>query len=211
LEILYLDSIDSTHKYLIKKLKAKELAAPIAVTAKQQTSGIGSRGNEWVGMKDNLFLSFCVEKKQLPHDLPIVSSSIYFSYIMKSVLADFGSSVWLKWPNDLYIDKKKLGGTITTKISDDLICSIGVNTVAAPKNFGVLDISIKRETLIERFFLALEKRVSWKDIFSKYRIEFHKSKEFSFHIEGKKSSLKNAVLFEDGSIEIEKKRVYSLR
>lgn len=55
----------------------------------------------------NLFFSFVLKRNDLPSDLQIQSASIYFSYILKEVLALEGSKIWLKWPNDFYIDNKK--------------------------------------------------------------------------------------------------------
>ena len=56
LQILYLDSVDSTQLYLKKKLVQKEIKSPYAIVAKKQTNGIGSRENEWIGIDGNLFL-----------------------------------------------------------------------------------------------------------------------------------------------------------
>ena len=66
MKIIYLNEIDSTQKYLIDKLKTKELKAPIAVVADKQNLGIGSRGSDWIGVKGNLFLSFTLTLDDLP-------------------------------------------------------------------------------------------------------------------------------------------------
>ncbi|QMU90548.1 hypothetical protein H3V20_00875 [Campylobacter jejuni] len=57
----------------------------------------------------------------------------------------------------------------------------------------------------------LFKKILWKNIFSKYMLEFEKSRKFSVHHEGKVFSLENSFLYEDGSILLGDKRVYSLR
>jgi hypothetical protein len=44
-----------------------------------------------------------LSKKDLPADLPLASTSIYFSFIMKKRLESMGEALWLKWPNDFYI------------------------------------------------------------------------------------------------------------
>jgi len=211
LEIIYLDEIDSTQKFLIKKIKEKKLLPPVAVVADIQKNGIGSRGNSWIGELGNLFLSFALTLDELPKDLPIQSSSIYFSYILKDILSKQGSKIWLKWPNDFYIEGKKVGGTITSKIDNVLICGIGLNIVKSPENFGKLDINIARDELIKDYIKELKQKISWKEIFSKYKLEFHMSKECYFNFEGKKVSLKESDLCFDGSIKINNKRIYSLR
>ena len=211
MEIIYLDEIDSTQIYLIDKIKKKELLPPVAVVAKKQTKGIGSRNSRWIGADGNLFFSFAIKADDLPKDLKIQSLSIYFSYILKSILEEKGSKIWLKWPNDFYIENKKIGGVITNKIDDYLICGIGLNIASNPQNFGKLDIKIQNKEILELYFKELNKKISWKEIFSKFKLEFHRSKNFYVHNKNEKILLKNSELCYDGSIKINGKRIYSLR
>lgn len=211
LVIHWFDSLESTHQYLIEKLRDGTLLAPCAVGATIQTNGIGSRGNSWIGEAGNLFFSFCVEEKQLPPDLPLASVSIYFSALMKQILEEKGSQVWLKWPNDFYLIDKKIGGMITTKIGSVIVGSIGLNNGTAPESFGTLDIIVTPNALAEHLILKVEEKISWKKVFSKYKIEFDQNRNFSFHLDGKLVSLRDAILCDDGSIELENKKVYSLR
>ncbi len=211
LEIHWFSEIDSTHKYLVSKIKEGEITVPTLVGADFQTDGVGSRGNSWKGLKGNLFFSFCVKEKHLPKDLHLASTSIYFAWLMKEVISSKGSKTWIKWPNDFYLKNRKIGGVITTKIGQDIICSMGMNIVEAPDDFGVLDINIKPKKLVEDFLEIMKKNFSWKKVFSKYKIEFQNNRSYSFHVGGKIKSLADAKLCEDGSIELEKRRVYSLR
>lgn len=187
------------------------LLPPLAVGVDFQSAGVGSRGNSWKGDEGNLFFSFCVEAKHLPKDLKLESTSIYFSSIMKEVLEELGSSLWLKWPNDFYIQDKKIGGVITTKIKETIIGSMGINILHSPLEFGTLDVSVHPKKLVLLFLEKLEEFLSWKQVFSKYQIEFKLSHRFTVHLDGKVVSLADAKLLNDGSIEIENKKVYSLR
>jgi BirA family biotin operon repressor/biotin-[acetyl-CoA-carboxylase] ligase len=211
LETLYFNELKSTQLYLIEQIKSKKLSAPIAIVAKNQTDGVGSRDNSWEGGDGNLFFSFAINLDDLPSDLPISSASIYFSFIMKEVLDRFKDGVWLKWPNDLYYKKGKIGGTITKKIDTVLLCGMGVNLKKSSNSFKALNLSIKRDFLLKSYFEALWGSTSWKQVFSKYAIEFEKNRRVSTHIQGKYQSLEDAVLSEDGSLIINNKRVYSLR
>jgi BirA family biotin operon repressor/biotin-[acetyl-CoA-carboxylase] ligase len=211
LTIFYLDEIDSTQRYLKENLKSGELSSPVAVVAHRQYSGQGSRGNSWIGEGGNLFLSFAFPIKELPQDLKLESSSIYFSYIMKQILQDYGSNIWLKWPNDFYIDDLKLGGTITNIVKDDLVCGIGLNVVSAPEGFSKLDVEISIENILNDYFNYLKNRVPWKHIFSNYKLEFYKSKNYFAHSGDKRFSLGDASLQDDGSIVSDGQRIFSLR
>ena len=88
-ETFWLDEVDSTQTFLIDELKSKRLQPPVCVGATIQTHGRGSRGNSWIGEEGNFFISFAIERRFLPSDLKLESSSIYFAYILKEVLADF--------------------------------------------------------------------------------------------------------------------------
>jgi len=210
-ELLFLEQVDSTQLYLKKKVASKELCGEVAVVAKKQTDGIGSRKNSWQGVEGNLFLSFSIPLENLPKDLKLESASIYFSYLLLEVLRQYGSKAWLKWPNDFYIEKKKFGGMITNLVENHLVCGVGLNLTKSVDMFGVLDVELKSEELVEQYFSNIKKKVSWKQVFSKYKLEFHKNTEFFTHINGVKTTLKNATLKEDGSLSIDGERIYSLR
>ena len=211
MELLCFDTLASTQTYLLEELKAKRLNAPVCVMAKEQTEGIGSRDNSWEGGKGNLFFSFAVELAQLPDDLPLSSASIYFSFIMKSLLNRYDSTVWLKWPNDLYQDSSKIGGTITKKTDTILLCGMGVNLEKNLNGFKALNLNVEPINLLKEYLSSLENYPSWKEVFSLYRIEFERSRGYFTHVDGELKSLEKAILSEDGSLLIEKKRVYSIR
>lgn len=211
MKITYLKSIASTQLYLKDLLKKKKVQTPYAVVADIQTNGLGSRDNSWQGFEGNLFLSFSISLDALPSDLRLESSSIYFSYLLKEVLNDKGSSIWLKWPNDFYIQSEKIGGMITNIVDNSLVCGVGINLKYAPKEFAILDIAISRDLLLKNYFTKIENRPSWKQIFSKYKIEFDRNRSFYTHNDNLKISLENVILQDDGSIIINGERIYSTR
>lgn len=211
LKIHYLESIDSTQTYIKKLLQENRVTSPYAVVAKMQTHGQGSRDNSWIGLEGNFFLSFSMLIESLPKDLKLESASIYFAYILKMTLESEGSKTWLKWPNDFYLNDLKIGGMITNMHKDSLVCGVGLNLKNRDKDFGKLDIVISIESLLEKYFANLEKAFSWKQVFSKYQLEFYKNQNFSTHNKKEKISLGDASLQEDGSIISNKKRIYSLR
>lgn len=211
MQIFHIQTCASTQSEILEILKDGVKSPPFAIVSKMQTNGVGSRGNNWQSCEGNLFLSFCIHKNDLNSDINISSLSIYFAYIFKTVLNKLGSDVWIKWPNDFYIKNDKIGGVITTKFKDIYICGIGLNLTSNGPYNGHLDIKVHIDDLLRKYFKKLEEKISWKEIFSKFWVEFEKSRKFYSHIDGKKVSLKDAVLCEDGSILIDNKRVYSLR
>jgi len=211
LTLFYLESVDSTQNYLKELVRTSNIQLPHAVVSNIQTDGIGSRGDAWQGLDGNLFLSFAIALKDLPSDLKIESSSIYFAYLLKETLRELNSEVWLKWPNDFYLDKFKIGGMITNIVKDVVICGVGLNLAIAPEGFSTLDISISREELLKKYFLNIEKKILWKQVFSKYKLEFYKNQNFFTHTNNLRISLEGASLESDGSVTINGKRIFSLR
>ena len=210
-QTLYLNSVGSTQTHLKNLLKSSNLELPFAVVANIQTDGVGSRDNSWTGLEGNLFLSFAISLEDLPEDLKLESASIYFSYLLKDVLTNLNSSVWIKWPNDFYIDNAKIGGMITNIVGKTLLCGVGINLVNSPDSFKNLDIVINRDKLLMLYFKNIEKRVSWKQVFSKYKLEFPLNQKFYTHNNNLKISLADAKLQSDGSIVINGERIYSSR
>ena len=211
MEILSFSHLASTQKYLVEKLREETLHASVAVIATEQSAGIGSRANEWSGGEGNFFVSIAIAIEDLPEDLPLSSVSIYFSYIMKKVLLELGENIWLKWPNDFYKNDDKVGGTITQKVNNTLVCGIGINLKKSQNGYSALQSDISPQKLLDYYIKALEKFPSWKQIFSEYEIEFELSRKFSVHIENYQKSLWDAQLCEDGSLIIGGNKVYSLR
>ena len=211
METFWLEEVDSTQRYLLDGLKNQTLKAPVCIGAAMQTQGRGSRGNHWIGEKGNFFISFAIKREMLPKDLKLESSSIYFAYLLKELLAQMGSRVWLKWPNDFYLGEQKVGGLITNLAGDCLVCGIGLNLQSSPENFAVMDIKIQAHELKDAYMQKLQIFPVWKQIFSKFALEFVRSKAFSTHSDNTTIELKDAVLCEDGSLECNGQRMYSLR
>jgi len=205
------DRLPSTQTWLEERVKEGEVALPCAVLARSQSDGIGSRGHRWIGRPGNFFASVALQRDRLPEDLPLNAVSIYMAMTMKLTLAEMGSGVWVKWPNDFYVNDRKAGGCITSLKKDTIISGIGLNLADAPENFAVLDISTTPEEVLERFLIELEKKSTWKQIFSIFSLEFDRSKKFSAHDGDEKVHLGEAVLQADGSLMIGNKRVTSLR
>ncbi|TPH63300.1 biotin--[acetyl-CoA-carboxylase] ligase [Helicobacter pylori] len=193
------DSLPSTQTYLLEKLKNDALKAPVLIVAKNQSAGIGSRGNIWEGAKSALTFSLALNASDLPKDLPMQASALYLGFLFKEVLKELGSQTWLKWPNDLYLGGQKIGGVLVNIYKGMRVCGIGVNRVST--KWACLDIGISDDWIIEGFLKKIEENLFWGEVLSKYALEFHRNDSFSFHNDwGELVSLKDAELLEDGRI-----------
>ncbi len=204
------NSLPSTQLYLIDLIKRGKLSEETTVVAERQTEGIGSRGNSWIGEDGNLFISVALPKESINSSIPMQSLSIYFSMLMFEVLSDNSQDIFLKWPNDFYVDKFKVGGTVTNIVKDFVVVGIGLNT-SQSSDFGVAHLTLTNDEVIENFIINIESKKSWLDIFEKYKLHFQKSREFSVHHNGEKLSLQNAQLQNDGSILLNGEIIFTSR
>ncbi len=130
-KILHYRTIDSTNteaRRLIKKGEGEGLV----VTAGRQTKGRGKPGAKWFSPEGNLYLSAVAKPYKNPKDL----SSITLLGALAARAAMIRLSklpVAIKWPNDLRIRGKKVGGVLTERLpSGHLIIGIGLNLNSVP-------------------------------------------------------------------------------
>ncbi|MCJ8278630.1 MAG: biotin--[acetyl-CoA-carboxylase] ligase, partial [Rivularia sp. ALOHA_DT_140] len=121
------ESVASTNKTLWE-LAAKEPLSKCVVIAAEQTNGRGQWGRQWVSGKGGLYLSFGFTPK-----LDINSGyqlTLATAWGIAEHLRKYGVDVEIKWPNDLVLNGRKLGGILTeTKVSASKITQavIGVS------------------------------------------------------------------------------------
>jgi BirA family biotin operon repressor/biotin-[acetyl-CoA-carboxylase] ligase len=120
---------DSTNAQL---LAADVAADPQALFAEFQTSGRGRRGREWVSpFGANLYLSLAWSFPQWPRQLTALPLAV--GVACARALREAGlDTVRLKWPNDLQVDGRKLGGILIEHRAEAgglcrVIIGIGIN------------------------------------------------------------------------------------
>jgi BirA family biotin operon repressor/biotin-[acetyl-CoA-carboxylase] ligase len=134
-------SLDSTNKeanQLIQELT--ETASGTVILSEYQAIGRGRRGKNWVSpFAANLYLSMVWDFDQGASALQGLSLAIgvAVSRALKQLKVD---GVQLKWPNDIYINNKKLGGILLEMVGDPagqctVIIGIGINH-SMPKQSG---------------------------------------------------------------------------
>jgi BirA family biotin operon repressor/biotin-[acetyl-CoA-carboxylase] ligase len=110
--LIRLEQVDSTNVYagqLIKNGHAKE---GTVILAEYQTHGKGQRGNSWESEKGkNLIFSIILMPEWLEAGrqfLLLMSVSLG----MIELLIEEGLKPCIKWPNDIYVSKRKIGGIL---------------------------------------------------------------------------------------------------
>jgi len=118
-QIVVADSIGSTNDECLKQVNAQiqeqsedQKQDSVLVVAEQQTSGRGRRGKQWYSpYASNLYMSFSQRFDQGVASLS--GLSLVVGIAVANVLVRNGlQDARLKWPNDIQVANKKLGGIL---------------------------------------------------------------------------------------------------
>ena len=103
------------------------------MVALRQQAGRGRQGREWVSAAGNFFGSTLVELQ--PGDSPAPTLSLAAGLALIEAVDVLGSSetLMLKWPNDLMLLGKKLGGILLERSGDRVVVGFGLNLASTPK------------------------------------------------------------------------------
>lgn len=128
--VTVLPVIDSTNQYLMDRLS--DLESGDACIAEYQQAGRGRRGRKWFSpFGANLYLSMYWRLEQGP--AAAIGLSLVIGIVMAEVLHELGADqVRVKWPNDLYLNDRKLAGILvelTGKTGDaaQIVIGAGIN------------------------------------------------------------------------------------
>ncbi len=124
------DTLTSTNDKLAQLIAEENAPSGTVVIAKTQTAGRGQRGRVWTSDSGGLYLSMAISL-----DLPAINVhqlTIGLVWGIAYQLRQQGIHVLVKWPNDLILDHRKLGGILTqTRISQgkiqQAIVGVGIN------------------------------------------------------------------------------------
>ena len=133
MQIVRLDSVESTNKYC-EVLDLAEVEDFTCYWALEQTAGIGQRGNHWHSATGlNLTFSLVLKPVWLAAARQFMLTQA-ISLAITDLLATYHlpHTTHIKWPNDIYVGRKKICGTLTSaRLTGDYIataiCGIGLN------------------------------------------------------------------------------------
>jgi|TARA_B110000438_G_scaffold279202_1_gene303426 BirA family biotin operon repressor/biotin-[acetyl-CoA-carboxylase] ligase len=136
-KIFKFKKVKSTNETAINLIKKKNQTSGI-IYSSVQTNGRGTHGKKWISQKGNLFASifFPLEENYPSSNEFTTINSILVSDVIKTFCKK--ENVKLKYPNDIFLNKKKVCGilqeTIELKDKKFLIVGIGVNIKFSPHN-----------------------------------------------------------------------------
>ncbi|MDR2542770.1 MAG: biotin--[acetyl-CoA-carboxylase] ligase [Treponema sp.] len=158
--------------------RARELAlrgadSGTVITADRQTAGKCRNGRTWISRSGGLYFSILERPRLTIADYPLFSLVLQIA-VVKTISSVCGKTAYLRWPNDIYINNRKIAA-ITTEVSGEgdlltwLIGGIGINV----NNKGPTIKAISCAEIIKR-------QTSRKEILCKILEEFETTKKIIY-------------------------------
>ncbi|MEB3191190.1 MAG: biotin--[acetyl-CoA-carboxylase] ligase [Snowella sp.] len=129
LKLLLFESIPSTNQALWEAITQGQ-TLPIAAISVQQTAGRGQWGRSWQSERGGLYLSLALDLNLTAQAATQVT--LWSAWGIAHLLRQYNIPVGLKWPNDLVLEGRKLGGIkCETKMSQNhlsqVVIGVGIN------------------------------------------------------------------------------------
>lgn len=157
--------LDSTNNFMKENYKTFENYD--IISAENQTSGRGRRGNTWLSSKGMALFSFFLKEQDLSIEdytkIPMIAGIATLSALNKVDKNDYQ----YKWTNDVFLKGKKICGILVEKVENNFIVGIGINiNNNIPKEIEDIAISLNKDIEIDKIILKVVEE------FSKYYEDF---------------------------------------
>lgn len=127
---VYLSTVGSTNNWAKEHANELDVNALTVITAEEQTAGRGRFKRVWVSPKGcNLYVTYVFFLKNIKKEIGNLPQVLALA--AHHSMQAFSMKVKIKWPNDLVIENKKLGG-ILCEIAESqnqhaIVIGLGVN------------------------------------------------------------------------------------
>ena len=120
MKTFFFESIYNTKEFALRELEDE----PVLVISLKQEQGKGTAKRKWLNADQALACSLAINQSEIlvPKTLiPLIASYIYISKV--NIL----DKLSLKWPNDIILNQKKVGGVLVETINEKICIGLGVN------------------------------------------------------------------------------------
>ena len=181
MELLFLDTVDSTNKFAKENLV--ELKDKTIVYSALQTAGRGRMQRKWISnLGDNIYASIVLKPSK---ELKEVYSNLtqYLSLVLAEAIEDYNIYPKIKWPNDLRINCKKISGILAESVIEKnelkgIILGFGVNLNCKREDLEKIDqpaTSLNLET-----GLVINREKFLKNVIDKFCLRYNNFIEEGF-------------------------------
>ena len=167
-------------KYFFKKVKSTNDTAfrlinlgmlKGIILTEYQSKGRGQRNNKWISKKGNLFTSVFFDINKKISLKSIINLNILI--IKKIISSKIKSSITIKKPNDILIERKKVCGILQETIFKNgkkfLIVGIGINLINSP------NIIKYKTTFLNNYS---KKKISKIKLFNEIKFNYEKNMNY---------------------------------
>jgi len=154
--IIYLNSVTSTNDHL-KSIAAGKINEGTVVVAEIQTHGRGRNDKKWTSPPGKGLTFSVLLKPKINIDQMLIFSYFPVIVVTKFLNNYFNISASIKWPNDVYVDRKKIAGILSesTSYKNSLkyfITGIGINLNQNINDFsdGLQDCATSLSILLKK-------------------------------------------------------------
>jgi BirA family biotin operon repressor/biotin-[acetyl-CoA-carboxylase] ligase len=129
--INYFKEIPSTQDYAMEMARSGAEEGTLVVS-ETQGSGRGRKGSAWFSPKGGLWFSFILRPELAQLYIPTLSLSMGLA-VCRGIERLTGLDVSIKWPNDIYLENRKLAGVLADMEADSgkvryVVIGVGINT-----------------------------------------------------------------------------------
>lgn len=132
----YAARLRSTNDHAAVLRRRRTLHAPAVVLTACQTAGRGRGDNVWFSNRDVLTVTFVLPEDDVipPHELPLLAG-----LAVRNAAARLTANpdIALKWPNDIYLDGRKLAGLLCERLDGVDLIGVGLNVNLDPRRAPV--------------------------------------------------------------------------
>lgn len=207
----HFEQLDSTNNYASTIAKLPQTQSGTAITTDFQQEGRGQRDNQWLAEPRSSFLGTIILKILLKPEEIFYLSKWAALQVAKTLIQHNIQYVSIKWPNDIFVEGKKIGGILIENSWSDQqlhysLIGIGINisnqnienatcisnhTIEIPTVSSFL--KILRNQMASDLFLLEEKK--WPEVDSQYhQILFQKGEIKNYQIAKDQSTFLGKII-----------------
>ena len=174
-KIIKFDELPSTNDYAKNRRADGE---NLAVLAKRQTGGRGTKGRSFVSEEGGIYLSLLRFYEQFPAENAFLIMAGAATAVCETLTA-FGLKPCIKWPNDIHVNGKKICGILIENsfvgaFVRSSVVGIGLNVCnALPKELDGIAVTMAKATgkayAVEEVAARLLERLQYPADMQKYR------------------------------------------
>ena len=142
IHLVCFDTLDSTNSEALRLIKDGRVQKNTVILANQQSEGRGRRNAQWISPAGNLYMTIVskVAKSFLVGQLSFVAGLAIYDSVKE--FSNFKGQLYLKWPNDVLLCEKKLGGILIESFEEYCAVGIGVNLIPVESLIENIAISL---------------------------------------------------------------------